>query len=468
MLLRITGILICVLLVSLPAWADTGHGVPCSLPTVMVVNETELIPLTPFAELIGVASKENLLDGTVTLTRGNHSFTCAAESTSASVDGRAIVLPAAPVAQGDVLYVPLGAVVDALRGRETPATNCVQVKMPDNPLTLQFPRKVLGSIAELTGPHREVYAANADGSNLRRLTYSNADVNSLCLSPDGNSLLYCRDGSVILRALNSPQETILLNDDSPQKFHCLSCCFAADGATIIMIGVPPGGYQTIARIGINGQQFHLQRVADRTTGVVICPDGKQMAYATADLTQMNSAALFLSDLDLSHPHKIAITGCMISHLSCSKNGALLAGDIIYGIPPPHGPGRLSNSSIFTYALSGKHAGALYERPADKRRDGQLQLLDVSPDGQYILYSDLEQQHYWVMNFDQTGIRKLPPHNYKNAHFAPDSTSLRYTEAGVSYSMTLSTFTITRHPAADSSLLRHDGRYALFIRKTDER
>ena len=121
MIQRMTGILI--LLIGLALCRAVGAenalaGLPCVMPQVAVIDKVELIPLTPFAEIIGAAASEDLLTGAVTLTRGAHRITCTPGKKTAGDGTRAIALPMAPVARGEVLYAPLQAVVTALGGSE--------------------------------------------------------------------------------------------------------------------------------------------------------------------------------------------------------------------------------------------------------------------------------------------------------------------------------------------------------------
>lgn len=469
MILRIMGLLLGLALVGTVCSAVDAPVLPCVIPEVAVVDKVEFIALTPFAEIIGATAIEDVLTGVVTLTRGAHRFTCAAGKKTASDGTHEITLPVAPVAQGELLYAPLQAMVTALGGQEVMdfdvSKGSARVKFPDRTSTDKFPRHPLSTIDDLRHANADLYVSHPDGSALHRLSYSFADSNkrALALSPDGLSVLYIRDGGIVLHALDSHREAVLLLGDREKGYFAHDCCFASDGQSIIFSGFHNGG-MSISRMDLDGQ--HLRPLIQQGGQFTLLPAGKGIAYATGG--RWNTAgALLLADADGANPHKIPMTGTRVFSLRCSNNGALLVANLQYYVPATYQ--MVMKTSIMSYALTGDNAGKTYEIPAEQRNAQmpEKSVEDVSADGQFILYSIHStfnrKNSYWLMRYDLSDERQLPlPADAQQLRFSPDGHSLLFMRGDATFAMAPDTFAISPSPPVPA-LLTKDGAYALFLR-----
>jgi len=448
----------------------TMPPVACTIPTVLFINQVEYVPLVPFAEVVGATASEDLLTGAVTITRGKYTLTCTPDQKTAMGNGKPVELPQAPIMKRAALYAPLREVVSALHGRmETDAdvrNSTIRVGFPgENATVYKFPQQTVDDFTKIQPWHREVYIANPDGSGCKRLTYDLDDKESPILSPDGTSLCYCRNMGLAYRELDSHYEQMLLPaNQSSVSLH--KCQFTADGQQIFVSGYD-GGALLAGYLKLENMKF--QRLPDGGASFALSPDGKQVAYS-AMTNYRDPAHLYLMDLDGNNVREVGQFGRLIYNLRFNRNGTVLAGDVQYYIPVhgPSGDGIQSNQSVFCYAPVGAQPGTLHQ-PAEDQRLQVKQLVDISPDGRYLLEKTLgANEEYWLCNSDLSNARQLPKGPaYENISFSADSKQLIYTRGDAAYVMPLDTLTSTPIPYTCPAQLTADGKYLLFVKQPEE-
>jgi len=451
-------------------WLFGKAAVPpfaCSIPTVVVIDQVEMMPLTPFTEIVGATITTDLLTGAVTVARGNASFTCTPDTLRATSNGKRVDLPSAPFRHNGALYAPLRMLVTALKGtveNDNDVFNgTLRVKLPGSTGIYKFPQRTLPSPDSFPKHNAQIFVAYPDGSGRKQLSYDLPDLDgnsSVSLSPDGKTLLYCRGGNVILRDIDSHNEMIILSS-IVTHIRCLQCRFTADGQRIF-IRCDDHLWFT-AHIQRDGEGF--ERVPDSSNGFDVSPDGKLVAYTTED-TAKHSMSLYVMTMDGKDQRLLlTIEGRIYPYFQFSRDGSVLAGDMEYWVFQRDNV-VTSNRAIFCYELRGEHAGTLHQPAADQRKiDNTFE--DVSPDGRYLLYKNITAgsigYEHWLMRSDFTDVRELPlGPTYSNIHFSPDSTQIIYNEGDATYAVALDTLAVKPIPFTCPARLTTDGKYLLYI------
>ncbi len=456
------------------AGAATVPPVACAMPMVLVLGEVEMVPLAPFAEVVGAAASEDMLTGAVTITRGKNSFTCTPDQKSATANGKPVELPMAPFIRRAALYVPLRAAVAGLQGtvnmdNEVRNSN-IRVRIAGDTELYKFPRQTIDDLSAIPSWAGEVYIANPDGSGCKRLTYDLEGKEDPSLSPDGKSLLYCRGYGVALRDLDSHYEMMLIAAD--QDFPRIpKCRFSPDGQQIFVRGEDAKGWY-VGYMQSDGQGS--QRLPDLAADFAFSPDGKHIAYSTFEVNRTDTAHIYLMDLDGKHKRDLGGAGYYIHNLHFNRNGTILVGEVQYYQPvqTPSGEASESNQSLLVCELTGEHAGIL-RQPPESQRNRVRELQDVSADGRYFLYKyygpDYQSSRAsWLCNSDISNVRQLPlGPSYENIGFSTDGKNIIYNEGDAAYAMAPDTFAITPIPYACPARMTPDGKYLLYVKRPDD-
>ena len=254
----------------------------CGIPTVVVIDQVAMVPLIPFAEVVGAGISTDLLTGAVTVTRGTASFTCFPDRQTASANRATIMLPCAPFIKDNAVYAPMHAVVSALKGSmesDSDVRNSnLRVRLPGSETVYKFPQLALENLDAFPQRLAQLFVANPDGSGRKRLSYDLEGIAGPSLSPDGKTLLYARGGNVVLRDIDSHNEMIVYSSNLAQA-RCLKCQFMDDGKQIFF-WISGYGEMFLAHIQCDGEGF--ARVPDGYA-FDVRPDGKQVAY-TVEIT----------------------------------------------------------------------------------------------------------------------------------------------------------------------------------------
>ncbi|HEY3418416.1 MAG TPA: hypothetical protein VGM23_16190 [Armatimonadota bacterium] len=372
-----------VLLFTLPG----GDSAPC---------EVAVAPLTPFCALTGATC---LREGTTfTVTRGERTFRCTLGKHAASFDKDPVTLVLVPWLVEGEPYVPLLALVEALGGTTRLPGAAYTVTLPGmaQPLVLREAR-----VADAPGKYTtkctdQLYRINLDGTGLRRVSYVHGAVADLRVSPKGTSLLYTYNGSIYVRAVDSPRERVVLASPPDTFYDQLS--FSPDGARILYVKNPGRlrGQPQIGLVNVDGTHPRLLAAGNAPTW---SPDGRSIAFLRLG---GKTVPLYLIRAD----------GTGLRRLSADGEAAAFSPDgsrLCYTRPSPWGTTR--KAQIFIVTLTGAQAGSVYTPP---RLPGDAWAVHsdsvLSPDRNLFAYADDQQAGIFAGKCDQTPVWRVTPPN----------------------------------------------------------
>src|SRR6266536_942264 len=167
-------------------------------------------------------------------------------------------------------------------------------------------RSATGRIAFSAGPHphEDVYAVNADGSGLRRLTNDPGADFDPSWSPDGRRIAYRHEG----RGGDSTAEIYVMNANGSQQRNLTrrpgqdhSPAWSPDGRRIAFASVRGGPMPSIWVMNADGSK---QRRVGRVFGEYPAwsPDGRKIAYGSGRGAPPNYTRIWLANADGSGQH----------------------------------------------------------------------------------------------------------------------------------------------------------------------
>lgn len=213
------------------AFALDASDYAVSPPDLFIVNGVLIGPVQLTADNLG--AKVKLEGKTLTVTRGEVTFTCTINSTAASIGDTPLTLPKAPFLSGDRLYMPIAPLVRAFGGTVTVNTPAGYATVAAASLKdpLHFPLVPLDKWRISKGEvFNALYVINLDGSGLRRIGANIGYIHSPAYSPDGAYLIYIRNENIYLRHVQQADEICLLTAKDDILSHP---CVTPDGKYIL-------------------------------------------------------------------------------------------------------------------------------------------------------------------------------------------------------------------------------------------
>jgi len=421
-------LLLCLSLPALVFAAPSYPQIVPSVPDVEVYGTVDMIPLTPMADLLGIKSSVDKVNGSTTVTMGIHTMVYTPKSTTATCDGAEIPLPMAPLlSESGLLYVPVKTFIEGLGGTLTVNTahSLCQISMPTQAKPLTLPciiHKDAKTAYYLAG--LELYAVNLDGSALRRLTYDSYDNGLPVFVPNSTSFYYSHNGGIVKRTADDSTETPLPKPkDADPTVPLFPCGISADGKALLC--------EQVREYSLVGTIFLLytdgtEPVTLTNEGYAPCmsPDGKTIACLHGKGEKM---ALYIMSADGTGRKCIEENASYTFHPRFSPDGALLAyqrdSKTDDGKPCP---------KIIIYRVTGENAGKSYELPSNEMKAREYNAA-FSMDSKLIVISSFE-NGMRLMKPDRTEARKLVTYVTNNPVITPDGTQILYTAGSTLYSV----------------------------------
>lgn len=285
------GLLLCGLLPALAQWIpEEQTPISCFTPHVLMSKGVPMIALEPLVEVLGASLTVDAKMQTVTVTRLERTFTCTFTTTAAESNGKAIILPCAPVLTPDLFFVPFIPVIGALGGSRKveppdPADNTMDYRFAGDPaFDVEFTVDHLGDKTALGQCGTQYYTINTNGTGLRALSSSAHGTSAITVTPDAHALYYVQENLFLFeREMNAhaPQLLTTLHSDWVNRDICVS----PDGRTVLLVQARPRAY------GEPYQESHLYIVKDDgkalqqiAEGYNPCfsPDGTRLAVTAWD------------------------------------------------------------------------------------------------------------------------------------------------------------------------------------------
>lgn len=367
---------------------------------VLLFDKGAMVPVSPLAVLIGASVKTN--NTVTTISRGTNTFTCTLDSTAAQQNAKPLTLPVAPHDAGGVRLVPIEALITSLGGT-------VNVDRFAHQAVITIP----GGVEKLTlnaidtgrplqtyrYSQSELYMIESNGTNLRRLSYTNLGVTIPTLSPDGTSCLTIFDKTLYMRNIFSTNSKPLLkleHNDDYATYTYGPAVFSPDGKHIACVvdTLEEHGFH-VSHVCIIDADGSSQRLLMDGTAPIYSPDGKFLA-CNGNAGQN----IYLMNADGSNPQKI--TNASAPRFSPDGTALLYLSD---------GPNQ--TQFVTVRILTGPNAGKTYipnpELPARVVESAPC----FTPDGQRIIFTEytIEEndiyfdQGLYSMKLDHTDIQR---------------------------------------------------------------
>lgn len=237
----------------------------------------------------------------------------------------------------------------------------------------------------------ELYSVNADGSELRRLTWTMQAEQSPAWSPDGARIAYERGddaggvGIWLMNADGSGQTEIAADDGD--RAGDADPAWSPDGTQIAFASTRAGTWN-VWLVNVDGGD--RRRVSDVFgSDPAWSPDGRQLAYVGTD-------GIGVVGVDGSNPHVISAPGAFASGPSWSPDGR----QIVFSRNNGQGfPGELHVANVDG---SGEH-----KLTSDGFANAQA---SWSPDGTQIVFQRTNAPPFgwslWALGVDGTGLRQI--------------------------------------------------------------
>lgn len=251
--------------------------------------------------------------------------------------------------------------------------------------------------------NNELYIADYDGYDIRRVTNDKARKYSPNWSPDGTKIVYSsyRDGPHELYVLDlQTGETSKINSYGRTT---LSPRYSPDGR-YIALGVVVDGSSKLYLCNADGTDLRPLIVS---YGINVAPSwsprGDQLAYVS---DRTNDPHIYVVNVDGGDDHRISFEGKYNASPSWSPRGdriAFVAGDTL---TTHRGLERIFN--IYTSDTNGEN---LMRLTGIGKIEGNNENPNWSPDGLHVLFSSDradpgEDSKLFIMNWDGTGVRQV--------------------------------------------------------------
>jgi len=425
------------LLCAVAGWTQAAR-ISVEVPDALSYTQGNMVALQPMLELSGATMSKGA-NGIVTVTRQGKTFAFQPGKTAAKANGTAVALPMAPVAAGEVILVPVGALVQALGGTCTldKAKKVVKVAMSGMaPLALPTQEMVTTDENGKSKPlapkdfrdsSDQLYVMNADGSSIHRLTYGTANVTLPAFSKDGSKWAYMRNpsfmplGDVFVRSADSPVSTCVRTSDMAKGSRvCISASLSPDGATAYFSEMPMtgDGLPSVCCCPFTGGT--AKTIA---TGIfpAISPDGHTIAFVGADATKEHPQIMLM---DADGTHQRLVKPGQANGMQFSADGSLL----IFTMPYSEKDDAPQFIIICRPAAEAKEIKCI-EAPADQRTDGESSP-SIAPDSQRLVFL-VKDKGIWSMKPDRSERKQISTQKATSVVCEPDGAHCLYTtDAGL--------------------------------------
>lgn len=179
---------------------------------------------------------------------------------------------------------------------------------------------------EIGQGHHEIFRANADGSNIVRLTTTTAWNNAWAWAPDGQSLILAsdRDGEWELYRMSAKGEQdwiVRLTFNTAQDGWP---SFTPDGKNIVFASDRDGGLSQIYIMGADGQNARRLNFSESyDTLPDVSPDGKRIVYSVRTGTAQTgtTSEIYVMNIDGSNATRLTSTVATNTDPSWSPDGS---------------------------------------------------------------------------------------------------------------------------------------------------
>jgi Tol biopolymer transport system component len=415
---------------------------------VFVYDRQMVAPVQPIAELLGATMSEDLGSGEISVTYRGATFRCRPGSTSARQNMRDITLPLAAYCRGDVLYVPLASLAEALGGnvREEATTHQIMLTLPGAPPLAMPRREATGVPGVALEKSTALYVANLDGSDCHRLTYDGEMASLPTISHDGKTLLWesLDSGKLFLRPLNSPRVETLGISRPEHNVHYHNPYFSRDDRRILFAcsQTSPGGQllQQICSMAVDGSRERTLadtganvHIITEGANLTVSPDGLRMVYKQYPSDDQDEH-LMLATIDGQAPVSLGVNppspifspdGRRLAWISEWQEDNQFMNAVIVATITNQGintrqlvqqtnfqceihPGCFTSDS--RKLVCRDHGLAIYELATGKRTavldNAEIDLPSFTPDGAHLVF--ICQGHLCACRLDGSDIRFLTP------------------------------------------------------------
>ena len=392
-------------------------------PAVLAFQQAGMAPVRPLAEIGGatISAKGAL----VTVTRDGHTFAFTADSTAALQDGKKITLPLAPFTNSGITYVPVRALVTALGGTMTPATDPhhVQVTFPKSqPIELALQDQP-GTPQQLERGASDLYLIPTDGTPLRQLVYDMTTPTLMGrrfahLTANGAEILYTKGMDIYRRAVSAPTGTNLTAAYSKDGIMSGNITPCADGSIVFMQFNPKSAeekpFPDLCRMNADGSGF--KRLA-KGAFPQVSADGSLIAYMAMD--QDKNPTVHVMKVDGSNDRALATgmlsaispDGSKISYLKAKKTEQGLAPDGLSVM-------TVSDGKVIEPAVDDQKAPVAVNGPYSS----------FSPDGKSLAVMQM-MQGIWTMDAGYANRKQLSNGNDQWPLYSPDGKQIAFVREG---------------------------------------
>lgn len=419
------GLLVCLVR---PVFAAAAYPqiVP-SVPDIDVYNTIGMIPLAQLAEQFGLMQRVDRIDGSMTVTAGNHAVNFIPDSKRLTCDGKYYTLPVAPYqTNSGLFYVPALVCMQGLGGTmaiDAQKSLCL-LNLPGFAQPLAVPYVMH---TEAKGPiiesDLELFVATIDGSTVHRLTCDSADNGLPVFLPNSMKFYYSRNGAIMQRTADDAAETPLPKPkDGEKDLPYFPCAASSDGKLLLFQQTAPASqHASLFMLHIGDSEAKL--ISREGYAPCMSPDGKTLACL-----QQNDGktGVYLMAANGSGRRCIEENASDAFHPLFNADGSLLA----YQRAGKGADGRPCRK-IVIYQLTGDHAGKCY-LSADTPQDDECYAA-FSADGKSLLIAG-STTGLQLMKPDRTESTQLVKTAVTHPIFTPDSAQILFTAGSTLHRM----------------------------------
>lgn len=417
--------------------APTAKSIVMEAPDVFGFKEAAMAPLPPLLEMLDATLKTDDKTGALTITRQDKAFTCTIDHTAAQANGKAVTLGLAPFKSGNLCFVPLAPLTQALGGAcvVDTAKNTAVLTLPGaKPLTLPYMKMETTdeqqqmkpmTVKEYRDSEDQLFVMNADGSDVRRLTYNVYGTRLPSFSSDGSKWAYLRApiifplGSVYIRSATNPLSTCVCAADMVGGSSiCQDTVISPDGKTV---------YYSQAQETANGEgtcdvyckPFAGGAMRKLAMGIspTLSPDGHTIAFSGIDMAKKET---LITLMDTDGQKKRVIGEGDVASFSPDGQQLLFYRSYQKGEDPPQ--------FVVTCKLAAEAKDIAVVEPGVKERTTDERNATFTPDSQHIICAR-KGQGVWIMKTDRTDAKQLTKEDDSYPVCMPDGATMLFIRKG---------------------------------------